>query len=243
VIFQTNVIDGTTILSDANLDFNVNNDLFDPTWIRKNTLIKGQGLGRGQAIIFRHQDNNLVLRHYLRGGLVGRVNKDCFLRGTAMQSRAFKEMQLLANMQNNGLPVPRPVAARYQPSSIFYKTDILIEEIPNSQTLFDILLQRELTPMEWAKLGRVIASFHCNRIDHTDLNIRNILLDKDEKFWLIDFDKCRQRIHGRWRNNNLDRLERSFNKENESHALNGWTTQNWAKLRDAYDEKFLQTTL
>ena len=50
-------------------------------------------------------------------------------------------------------------------------------------------------------------------VNHTDLNIHNILIDDKDKVWIIDFDKCHQASEGRWRELNLERLKRSFLKE------------------------------
>lgn len=50
-------------------------------------------------------------------------------------------------------------------------------------------------------------------INHTDLNIHNILMDEQEKFWIIDFDKCFQQSGESWKQGNLERLKRSFEKE------------------------------
>ena len=51
-------------------------------------------------------------------------------------------------------------------------------------------------------------------VNHTDLNIRNILLDQDGKVWIIDFDKCFKCILSEYKCRKiLDRLFRSFKKE------------------------------
>lgn len=232
--FQEDIIDGNTIWFDRNLNFQLSNDLFDPTWINENATIKGAGLGRGQAIIFNHQNNALVYRHYHRGGLFGRINKDTYLRGAPTQSRAFKELTLLAEMTSMKLPVPRPIAARFAPSGIVYRADILVAEIPNTITFLDALRRSEIEQQDWAQLGRVVAAFHAKGIDHTDLNIRNILFDKDRRFWLIDFDKCSQRNHGNWTNGNLARLKRSIDKEHAKYHFNTWQAADWQTLMNSY---------
>ena len=33
---------------------------------------------------------------------------------------------------------------------------------------------------------------HHAQVNHTDLNIHNILIDDSDKVWIIDFDKCYQ---------------------------------------------------
>lgn len=232
--FQEETIDGNTIWFDRNLNFKLTNNLFDPTWIHENTTIKGAGLGRGQAIIFNHQGNALVYRHYHRGGLVGRINKDSYLRGSPNQSRAFKELALLSKMTSMNLPVPRPIAARFAPSGFAYRADILVAEIPNAMTFLEAMRRSEIEPKDWARLGQVIGTFHAQGIDHTDLNIRNILIDEDRKFWLIDFDKCSQRNHGNWTYGNLARLKRSINKEHTKYLFDNWRPTDWQTLMNGY---------
>ena len=138
-------------------------------------------------------------------------------------------------MQSLKLPVPNPVAARFVPSGIMYRADILIEEIPSAKTFFDALRDDSLDAEAWASLGGTIARFHANGIDHTDLNIRNILLDQNSKFWLIDFDKCSRRKAGGWSQSNLSRLKRSIEKEHSKYHFVGYTPDNWHAFIQQYN--------
>lgn len=56
-------------------------------------------------------------------------------------------------------------------------------------------------------------------VNHTDLNIHNILIDDKDRVWIIDFDKCRFETSGDWKHQNLDRLKRSFEKELKSKNI------------------------
>ena len=64
-----------------------------------------------------------------------------------------------------------------------------------------------------------IAKMHRANVNHTDLNIHNILIDDQDKVWIIDFDKCCQQSDGDWKQSNLDRLKRSFLKEKKKHQI------------------------
>lgn len=232
--FQAHKSAKRIIWSDADLGISIDDNLFDPNWVLENTDILGQGLGRGAALIFNHQSHDMVLRHYRRGGMIGRILKDRYFGRTPNKTRAFQELSLLSIMHQKGLPVPRPIAARMIHHGLFYRADILLEKIPNSQTLEDAMRNNSLSASGWAELGTVISQFHAEGIDHTDLNIRNIMLDKDQKFWLIDFDKCSKRPPGSWAANNMARLHRSFEKENAKYLLKDWNAENWALLCKAY---------
>ena len=60
---------------------------------------------------------------------------------------------------------------------------------------------------------------HHAQVNHTDLNIHNILIDDSDKVWIIDFDKCCQQSGDAWKQGNLDRLRRSFEKEVVRHQI------------------------
>ena len=74
---------------------------------------------------------------------------------------------------------------------------------------------------------------HENQVNHTDLNIRNILLDHQGKVWIIDFDKCFQQPGAGWQKGNLERLLRSFHKELKKCSIN-WQEGDWDDLMRGY---------
>ncbi len=182
-----------------------------------------------------------VLRHYYRGGLVGKLNKDKFWPEPAAQSRAMAEFSLLWQMRLWGLPVPRPCAALYQKHGFSYSADILIERIPGTTDLAHLLQQRPLTNAEWQQLGALIASFHQHQVYHSDLNCHNILLDSQGQFWLIDFEKCAIRTAAdfpdqSWKTQNLQRLLRSLNKEKQQLPVFHWQHDQFAALELGYQQ-------
>lgn len=205
--------------------------LFDPARLERDGLVTGRSQGRNTAWFFRHAGREMVLRHYYRGGMVGRINRDLFLRMPVAQSRAMQEYALLDWMRGQGLPVPRPCAARFSPAmGLFYRADLVTEMLPGTRTLADSL--HDAPPPEvWAEIGRTIARFHAHDVCHSDLNCRNILLDGAGKVWLIDFDKSARRPDGAWKQGNIDRLERSLRKEAASGpAAAPWDDAGWAAL-------------
>lgn len=109
--------------------------------------------------------------------------------------------------------VPRPIAARAVKRTFCYQADLLSEKIPNARDLVSILQERPLPTEIYEKIGLEIRKMHDVQVNHTDLNIHNILIDDQEKVWIIDFDKCCQQQGESWKKENLDRLKRSFEKE------------------------------
>lgn len=197
-------------------------DMFDPVWLARNGCVTGQSQGRHQAHFLRLGGQDMVLRHYYRGGLVGRVIRDLFLREPVAQSRAMREFTLLHWMRGQGLPVPRPLAARFHPMGLWYRADLIMARIPRSRTLADHLAEGPLPQALWHQIGATIARMHGLGVDHTDLNCRNILLDDQSQVWLIDFDKCRRRPPGAWSKANLQRLKRSLDKQGFAAGITDW---------------------
>ncbi|MDF5473682.1 3-deoxy-D-manno-octulosonic acid kinase, partial [Vibrio parahaemolyticus] len=148
-----------------------------------------------------------------RGGLFGKLVKDNYWFSGWEQTRCAQEFQLLLTLINAGVHVPRPIAARAVKSGLTYQADLLSERIPNARDLVSILQEKPLPEGMYQKIGQEIAKMHNAGVNHTDLNIHNILIDDKDKVWIIDFDKCRKQEHGDWKKQNLERLLRSFKKE------------------------------
>lgn len=209
--------------------------LFEPDWLARNGLVTGRSTGRNEALFLHVDGLDLVLRHYFRGGLVGRLNRDLFLRQPVARSRAMAEYALLSWMERQGLPVPHPVAARFTPvAGLTYRADIITRTLPGTRTLAAALAQGPLPAQDWAAIGSAIARMHGADVDHADLNCRNILLDDTGRIWLIDFDKSRHRADGPWKRANLERLKRSLLKEARLHPAVTWDAAGWQALLNGY---------
>lgn len=229
-------VSGAVIRFDASIFETMEPGLFGPDWLRSNGLWQGSTQGRNHAHFFKYAGRDMVLRHFHRGGLVGRVNSDLYLRAGASKSRAFREFDLLQAMRSKGLPVPRPLAARYVPTGLFYRADIITERVADARPLQDILRDRSLSAPLWRAVGRTVRDMHDRNVFHSDLNCRNIMLDANDGVWLIDFDKCERRQPGPWTQSNLDRLLRSLRKTATMHTDLNWVEADWADLLAGYGE-------
>jgi tRNA A-37 threonylcarbamoyl transferase component Bud32 len=209
-------------------------DVFQPAYWQQRNAVTGTATGRGTTWFVRDGERELVLRHYRRGGLFGKLIKDSYLGWQPAWSRAMREFSLLHRMHHDGLPVPMPVAAHRAGRAFGYGADILIERIPNARSLMDLILASSLPDTHWRAIGTTIRRFHDAGIDHTDLNIHNILLDNSGKVWLIDFDKCAVRGDGEWKQSNLARLRRSLKKEAARHGKAISTEADWDGLLTGY---------
>jgi len=202
-------------------------------WHTQNAII-GQAKGRGTTYFFQHNKNEYVLRHYRRGGLIGKVLSDQYLYTGLQQSRAWREFKLLQHMQKLGLSSPKPCVAMVTKHGFYYQADIISTKIPRAHDLHHILLNSGLTTNVWQKIGQTIAEFHNHQVYHHDLNIHNIMLDAEHGVWLIDFDKCGIKPGENWKKSNMARLKRSFEKEQRLRSIH-WQYAEWKTLMSAYN--------
>ncbi|WP_194755264.1 3-deoxy-D-manno-octulosonic acid kinase [Aliidiomarina indica] len=210
---------------------------FQPAWWQQQDRVMGSSKGRNIAWFVEGEQGAMVLRHYYRGGLVGKILHDQFWLEPVEKSRAMREFQLLQWMADEGLPVPRPCAARYARSGLIYRADLLIEMIPNSRDIFRIMTdQGPLEAEIWQKVGAAVREMHRHGVYHSDLNCHNIMLDSDEKVWLIDFDKCERREPGEWQQANCERLLRSLRKELDKNEKFGWQEAQWDDFLAGYQQ-------
>lgn len=202
--------------------------LFDVGWAKAEGHHLGTYLGRGDAHFLDFSGCQMVLRFFRRGGLLGRVNRDLYLWAGIDRSRPMRELALLAWMREEGLPVPRPIAALHARSGLLYRAAILTERIPDARPMEDVLRDGGLEPAVWGRVGLAIRQMHEAGVYHSDLNCRNVLIDATEQAWLIDFDKCARRVPGPWTVHNLDRFQRSLRK------MGVWDAKGWSRLMADY---------
>ena len=203
-------------------------------------LIVGSAQGRGTTWFINPQQASVnneqwVLRHYYRGGLIGKIIKDQYLYTGLANTRAAREFALLQTLQDLSLHAPKPIAFKVIRTGVFYRADLLSSRIENANDLVAILSKNKIDNATWHRIGQVIASFHQQGIYHHDLNAHNILLDDQQKIWLIDFDQGEKReVKQQWQESNLARLQRSFRKEFVKIANFQWNEENWLALLNGY---------
>jgi 3-deoxy-D-manno-octulosonic acid kinase len=186
--------------------------LFAPAfWAARGELLDVTG-GRGSAWFIATTPHQWALRHYRRGGFIARLSQDRYLWAGEERVRAFAEWRLLHALAQRGLPVPRPVAARYQRTGLSYRCDLITRRIVNARPLSAALADGPLDEPAWRAVGATVARLHAAGVDHADLNAHNILLDGEGAVSVIDFDRGRLRAPGAWAGRNLSRLHRSLVK-------------------------------
>lgn len=228
---------GWAVLHDPALVSRPDTGMFDPAaWQGGPTGHAGRG--RGQVSFVAAGDGQWALRHYHRGGFIGRWVADRYPWLGEARTRAFREWRMLARLHEAGLPVPRPVAACWRRRGLCYTADIATVRIPGAAPLSARLAAGQA--VDWQGIGRMLRDFHGAGACHADLNAHNILLDERGGAWLLDFDRGRFRAPGAWRGRNLRRLERSLRKIAGEPGAAPFSDSGWAALLAGYgDGRFL----
>ena len=208
--------------------------IFEPAfWADRGELQEAAG-GRGSAWFISSVACPWVLRHYRRGGLIARLSTDRYVWAGEARVRAFAEWRLLHHLFGRGLPVPAPVAARYQREGFFYRCDLITRRIAGAEPLSSLLARGALAGASWRSIGAAIARVHAAGADHADLNAHNILLDGDGVVSVIDFDRGRLRNGGSWMRRNLARLQRSLVKVTRALPPDRFDAAAWQLLLAGY---------
>jgi len=191
-IFKNN---NTYCLYDESEITNFTPDMLCAQYWQDKNAITGSAQGRGTTWFIQHRnessqpEKHWVLRHYYRGGLIGKMINDSYWFTSQKNTRAAREFSLLAHMQTLRLPAPKPIAYLVSRHNFFYRADLLSSRIENAQDLVAILTKGPISDALWFDIGKAIQNFHQHGIYHHDLNAHNILIDNDNKPWLIDFDQ------------------------------------------------------
>ncbi len=201
-------------------------------WWEKDAVV-GSAEGRGTTWFVQTSTLTAALRHYRRGGLLGKLIFDSYFFTGWEKVRSTQEFNLLHYLRSKGIPVPRPLASRTIREGMIYRADLLVEKIENARNLVDVLLTTSLCAEKYRLIGILVRRLHDANVCHSDLNIHNILLDVTGKFWLIDFDKCGCRDGENWKISNLIRLLRSFRKELSKRQIK-WQESDWQTLIQGY---------
>ena len=204
----------------------------DRYW-RERDLIVGEEPGRGAVLFVSRGEQTWALRHYRRGGAAARLTPDRYLWTGLERTRAFREWRLLRELHDGGLPVPNPVAAHVHRSGLTYRGDIITERIADTRSMAAAIAAGEMDEGTWEAVGETLRRFHDRGVDHADLNAHNVLLDRQGRVFLVDFDRGGIRPGAGWKQRNLSRLHRSLRKiSRQSGAAFGQA--DWRRLLRGY---------
>lgn len=206
-------------------------------WLHAEPVGGTQGSsGRGNTMFVGNVPRQFVLRHFVRGGLIGKFVYDKYLWTGEDASRPFAEWRLLAKMAASGLRVPRPAAARYCRAGPFYTADIITVRIPDVQPLSELIAAQQCDAEFWHRLGAAVRGFHAAGVYHADMNAHNLQIDTDGNLWMLDFDRGQLLRPGPWQQRTLNRLHRSLEKIRAQNPSLHFRQENWEQFLEAYFE-------
>jgi 3-deoxy-D-manno-octulosonic acid kinase len=224
------------ILYDRQVINSIADDRFIPgNWLHSEP-IKGRlgSGGRGNTMFVGNIPRQFVLRHYIRGGMIGKLIRDKYLWTGAESTRPFREWRMLAKMSDNGLRVPRPAAARYVRKGPFYTADLITVRVPKVHALSTWIHEQVGGEKFWQELGDAIYQFHQHGVYHADMNAYNLQIDSSGKLWMLDFDKGKLLAAGAWQQKTLSRLHRSLQKIKSQDPSLHYDEQCWEYLLQGY---------
>ena len=231
---QENQLERCYILHDEDAVGNLELNHFDPAYWRANAEYEEVFGGRGGSIKINLEGRPSILRRYLRGGMVARLSTDRYLWLGRSRTRAWREWTVLRQALEAGLPVPTPLGACVCREGLLYRAAIITAYIDKSETLAERIGHSALGQKSWNRLGLLLKQFQGHYFRHADLNANNILIDDQDRFYIIDFDKARlMKNLDDWQWTVLRRLQRSLEKIDRQHKLY-YRPTDWQALIDAY---------
>lgn len=190
-----------------------------------------------------------VVRHYYRGGGVAApLLGDRYL--AVGQPRPVRELLATHHARTRGIPTPAVVAGAVYGAGLWYRADLVTEQIPDARDLAEVLWgggAHDVSPEAVLfTAGRLVRRLERTGILHADLNAKNLLVvgrGTAARVYLVDLDRCCAREPGvpvpvfSMRR----RLERSLRKF-ENRTGRRLTSEAWSALRSGFAEKAVEQT-
>jgi 3-deoxy-D-manno-octulosonic acid kinase len=198
--------------------------------------------GRGAAYRLRLPCSQaVVFRLCLRGGLLGGLLRDNYLRVWPRLPRPFAEIVMTEKARERGVPGPEPLGARIDRRwAGWYRGVVVTRHLPAVRSLWECLREEphadERRDIAHAA-GRAVGTLWHAGIYHPDLNLLNCVVSRTSngvEAFIVDFDRARMASageHDEVRERMLRRLERSARKLDPAGGV--VTARDLRVLRDA----------
>jgi hypothetical protein len=215
------VVDGANVLVARSLTAAVRDILRTQTLYeyasRAPDAIRFEGRAPVYALQLGLSHEWVVVRHVMRGGLIGRVLKDRFLPPT----RVTQELAAAFRLRLGGVPTPEVLAvATYQAGGFFRRADVVTRYVEGSADLAAVLGDARNDAQRHPILdavARLLTRLTSAGAQHADLNLKNVLLTTSEQGYVahvLDVDRVHFHVPGDplVARANLDRLIHSIRK-------------------------------
>jgi 3-deoxy-D-manno-octulosonic acid kinase len=181
-----------------------------------------------------------VVRHYRRGGQMAYLLRDRYL--AVGMPRPVRELGASLEVSRRGIPTPAVVAGAVYPSGLFYRADLVTEEIAGGKDLAEFIFGGAGAPQGAAEAlaaaGALVRRLDDTGISHPDLNAKNLVLQPTHggvRAYLVDLDGCRADAPGAAGSGRamLARLERSLRKHG-ARSGRPLAPASWNALREGF---------
>ena len=178
--------------------------------------------GRTTVIVGQIEDiGPVVVKPYHRGGFMQHLNRRHYLKFGP--TRCQQEFELLQTVRQLGINAPEPVAFAYR-GRLVYLGWLITRSIPQPISLVqlantDVVRAQRVMPSVIEQITKLIE----HRILHIDLHPGNIIVDKNDRVFIIDFDRGRifNGDRNKLRKLYLQRWQRAVNRHGLPAMLNG----------------------
>ncbi len=179
-----------------------------------NALLDGAGAwssdlaGRVDLLQVSTPTGDVLIREYLRGGMVARFLRDAYV----LDNRPRRELEAHSHAWRSGVPTVMPVGAMWINLGLAYRGAYATLRADAVDLLNYLQSHSDPDPALLASCGNAICAMHRAGLYHADLQLKNILVGGREGF-IIDFDNARvATVTPHMAARNLARLRRSFVK-------------------------------
>jgi len=144
--------------------------------------------GRRSVLIDKIDDiGSVAVKYYHRGGFVRHFIKKRYFKWG--KTRGQKEYELLQKVGHLGINAPEPIAFAYR-GCLFYQSWLVTREIEQHQTLAKLSLSnKKQTRFVMENVIEQISTLIKNNILHVDLHPGNVIIDNQDRIYILDFDK------------------------------------------------------
>lgn len=147
--------------------------------------------GRGNIILGNLPERGpVIVKCYHRGGLLSWFLSDRYVKWGRTRGQA--EYEMLLHMRSIGVNAPEPLAFAYAGFPL-YRAWLVMSEILGKRSLAQLSRENEdfcheMIPFFINQLSVLIR----NRILHIDLHPGNVVLDRENRLFILDFDKAKK---------------------------------------------------
>lgn len=173
---------------------------------------------------------DMVVRPLMHGGFFRHLTGRNFIS----PARTIREIEISSFLISKGIRTPEILGARIQEKGLFCHIEVITRLVPDS---VDLLTWLE-TPREdsldlLVESGKIVKRIHDLGVFHSDLHVKNILLDSSRSLWVLDLDKA-------YRLRRLPDILKRLNVNRFLHSLDKWSVQGRIHLPAEWESGFLQ---